>query len=266
MNKDLLKIQNISFGYLKNDPLIISDFSLSIKKGSFSAILGPNGAGKSTILKISAGLLDLTSGDVFVNGLSLRKYDRKKLSKTIAFLPQEMNNWYDITVFEYVLQGRYPYLTGMGFSNKKDITVCERNIDLCGVSNFKNRHLSELSGGEKQRVRLASILSQEPEILILDEPTSFLDIHNELDFFSILKDLSNNGTSVLMATHNINLASLYCNELVLMNKGNIVKKGKAEDVLTQRVIDKVYGNGFTVNTHPETGVPILYPDFIEGRV
>ena len=263
---ELLKIENLSFRYPNNVNEIITDFNLSVDDTGFKAIIGPNGAGKSTVLKLAAGLLLANYGEIFINGLPIKKYSRKQLSKIIAFLPQEMNNWYDISVFEYVLQGRYPYLKGMGFSDEEDISICEKNIENCGVSNFKNRQISELSGGERQRVRLASILSQEPKLLILDEPTSFLDIHNELDFFKILKNLSENGTSVLMATHNINLASIYCDDLVLMDKGKIYKKGSSETVLTQELINHIYGEGFTVQKHPETGVPILYPGNYKGSV
>lgn len=259
MNNPVLEISNVFFKYSKQSEFVVKDFNLNVYESDFISIIGPNGAGKSTLLKIIMGILKQQNGIVLFNNDSIENYSKKELAKKIAYLPQEINEWHDINVFEMVLQGRYPYLKGMGFANKNDIEICLHNMKLCGVYDFKERTMFHLSGGEKQRVRLASILSQEPDLLILDEPTSFLDIHNERDFFSILQGLTGSKTSILMATHNVNFASLYCNNMVLMNKGKILTTGSAEKVVTQKNIDAVYGEGFGVNIHPDSERPFLYP-------
>ncbi len=256
---DPLVLNKVSYKYREENQNVVNNVSLAVSQGSFISIIGPNGAGKSTLLKIAAGIIKPENGQVILSGKNILQYQRKELAKKIAFLPQEVNEWHDIKVISLVLQGRYPYLKGFGFATKKDITVCEENMKLCGVYDFKKRNIYNLSGGEKQRVRLASVLSQQPEVLILDEPTASLDIHNERDFFSILLNLTMSGTSILMATHNVNFASLYSSKIVLISKGNVMAEGNADDVITTENIENVYGQGFGVNIHPDSEKPFLYP-------
>ena len=266
MTKTGLVLNNVSYKYPGGGEYAVSDVTLEIAPGKLISLIGPNGAGKSTLLKIASGNLNPEIGNIILADININFFDKKQLAKKTAFLPQEINEWHDIKVSSLVLQGRYPYLKGFGFAAQKDIEICEYNMKLCGVYGFKDKYISNLSGGEKQRVRLASVLSQQPDILILDEPTASLDIHNERDFFSILLDLANSGTGILMSTHNVNFASLYSSELVLMNQGKIVCKGGADSVITTDNIGKVYGAGFGVNIHPDSEKPFIYPFQRKGDV
>lgn len=259
MIENVLSINNAFYSYTHQPDYALKDFSLDIEPGMFISLAGPNGAGKSTILKIAAGILEPEKGHILFSGKKLHSYPKKELAKRIAFLPQDVSEWYDIKVSSLVLQGRYPYLKGFGFATAQDTEICGYNMKICGVYEFKDRYISSLSGGEKQRVRLASVLSQQPDVLILDEPTASLDIHNERDLFTILLSLTQKKTSVLIATHNVNLAALFSHEIVLMSKGRIIKRGKPADVITTDNITRIYGKGFGVNIHPDSEKPFIYP-------
>jgi iron complex transport system ATP-binding protein len=265
-NTTILTLENVFFKYHKNQDYILKNISLSVKPNDFTAVLGPNGAGKSTLLKLASKIINKTSGKITLNNNELSAFHNRDFAKHLAYLPQEVIEWYDISVKDIVFQGRYPYLKGLGFVTKGDEAICYNNMNLCSVMDFKDRMMSELSGGEKQRVRLASILSQQPDLLILDEPTSFLDIHNELDFFKLLSKLSLSGKGILISTHNINLASLFCRKLVLIDKGEIICNGNPEEVITQDNISKIYGRGFIVTKYSETNKPFIMPSVKNSEI
>jgi iron complex transport system ATP-binding protein len=255
----IIEINKISYKYRKDSFNAISDISLNIKKGNFLSVVGPNGAGKTTLLKCVCGVLFPDKGSVEINSKDINDYKQKEIAKTIAYLPQESFEWYDISVFEFVLTGRYPHLKGLCFPSDADIEIVEECISLCGISDIKESKLSELSGGQKQRVRFASSLAQKPDVLVLDEPTSYLDIASEALFFKLLSEFSRKGIGVVITTHDLNYASLFSDVICMLYKGEIYKTGSPADVITQETLDLVYGKGFKVKEDEASGKPYVMP-------
>lgn len=265
MSEILFTLKDIAFRYPSDKNNVISDISLTVSKGELIGVIGPNGAGKSTFLKTASGIQKKSSGEITISGRKIEEYSRKEMAVKLSFLAQDVHEWYDISVEEITLLGRAPYLQGMGFAGEKDIALCHESMRLCGIFEHRCRSIHELSGGEKQKARLASIIAQETDLLMLDEPTAFLDIHNELEIFGLLSKLALDGKSVILATHNLNLAALFCHRLVLLEKGKMVDCGTPSEVITYDNIQKVYGKGFSVVTHPDSGKPVIYPNiFPEG--
>jgi iron complex transport system ATP-binding protein len=217
----------------------LDDVTLDVPRGRMTALLGPNGAGKSTLLQILLGTLAPDAGDVHFGDRPLADWPRKELAREIAVVPQgEAEPLFSAR--EIVAMGRYPYLGPWQRERPEDEAAIRRAMDRCDVSAFADRWLSTLSGGERQRVRVARALAQEPSVLALDEPTTFLDVRHEMTTFALLRDLRDAGTTVVLATHNLNLAARYADELVLMREGCIAARGTPAEVLTAERVAAVY--------------------------
>jgi iron complex transport system ATP-binding protein len=218
----------------------VENVTLSVAPGQFFGFLGPNGAGKSTLLRLMMGLLKPQKGEIFVEQRALSSVGLKERAQKMAFVAQSTEFPFPLSVWEIVEMGRHPFLGRFERMSAKDKSICEKALELCDVSDFKDRFYSELSGGEKQRVLLASALAQTPEALLLDEPTLSLDLEHQLRLFEIIQNLHRTeGLTVIVATHELNLANRFLDRLVLMKNGKIEADGKPNKVLTPPRIQSV---------------------------
>jgi iron complex transport system ATP-binding protein len=234
------QIQNLSFQFPATSSFKLDKLSFSVQKGELVGFLGPNGAGKSTLLRLMTGLLKPLSGEVLVEDHPLFSVRVKERAKKIAFVAQSTSFPFPLSVWEIVEMGRHPFLGRFEMMSGKDKDICERALKLCDVWDFKDRSFNELSGGEKQRVLLASALAQTPQALLLDEPTLSLDWEHQLRLFEMIHTLHRTeGLTVIVATHELNLANRFLDRLVLMKKGNIEADGKSAKVLTPARIQSV---------------------------
>jgi len=235
----LLKADGISFAY-ETEP-VICDVSLSIQAGEFLGIIGPNGSGKSTLLKLMAGLLQPDARNVLFRGADLKASSRKKLAQSMAWIPQEQSMPFPFKVAEIVMMGRHPYLSAFTFESENDFDIVRRAMEKTQTSGFAQRRFNEISGGEKQRVLLASAIAQEPEVMLLDEPTSALDLKYQVELLRILQDLNSaRNVTVVLAMHDLHLASKYCRRLVLLKDGRVVRDGTPDEVLQKKILEDVY--------------------------
>jgi iron complex transport system ATP-binding protein len=218
---------------------ILKNISFGVKRGEVVGLLGPNGSGKSTLLRTIYGVLRPSGGVVYFDGRAIPDFSIKEVAKKLGYLPQESFDT-GLKVKEVVMLGRTPYIQGFSFT-EEDLKIVRGALNLVGLSNFENRRFSELSGGEKQKVLLARVFAQNTEVLLLDEPTSHLDISSQLEIMSLIRRKVQDGCSALIAIHDINLASAYCDKLLLVKKGEIFAAGKPEETITSGNIREVYG-------------------------
>lgn len=252
----MFRIENLSFAY--SDKPVVDTVAFSVEDGEFVGIIGPNGAGKSTLLKMLDGILQPETGKIRLRNKPLHEYTRKQLAKLIGFVPQDFTTAFSYSVNDIVLMGRYPHLSAFSSESANDHQIVEKSMKSTDVWHFRNRQFGELSGGEKQRVVLASALAQEPQILLLDEPTSSLDIKYQQQFYSILQELQQGrGLTIVVVTHDINLAARYCQRLILLKEGRVVDDGVPEKVITKKMMESVYEVGVEVLSHPVDGKPLL---------
>ena len=233
--------------------------SLGVRRGQVLGVIGPNGAGKSTVLRIAAGLLRPGRGRVWLGERPLEKIARREAAREMGYLPQQVAGVYDYRVEEVVGLGRYPHTRGAGFLGADDLAVVERCLEQTETARYRGRRLSHLSGGERQRVLLASVLAQEPRVLLLDEPTTGLDVHHQVAFFRLLRGQAAQGLAVAVVTHDLNLAGLFCDELVLLEAGRVVTEGPVKAVLRAEVLETVYRGAVHVGRHPLSDAPAVLP-------
>lgn len=257
-----LSINQLEFHYAQSD-WRLSAPSFKAQAGEIIAIIGPNGSGKSTLLRLASGVLH-SRANIEINGQQLQKMERRDVARHLAYLPQDPESEYDYLVSEIVSLGRYAHAGAGSFLSGRDCKIMQDCMRSTEIEGLQDRRISHLSGGEKRRVFLASVLSQEPTILLLDEPTTALDPHHQIRFFHILLDLAKNGITVLAATHDINLASHFCKRIVLMNEGEIIADGSPETVLTEENLHRVYDADLLLAKHPETGRPVIFPRAVEA--
>ncbi len=251
-------LRGVHFRHPGADRPTLSDITLDVRSGRMTAVLGPNGAGKSTLLHILLGTLTPESGDVRFQDRTLGEWPRRELAREIGVVPQgEAEPLFSAR--EIVAMGRYPYLGPWQRERPEDAAAIHRAMERCDVTEFADRWLSTLSGGERQRVRVARALAQEPSVLVLDEPTTFLDIRHEMTTFALLRDLRDAGTTVVLATHNLNLAARYADDLVLMRDGRVTARGTPTEVLTAERVAAVYDWPVAVVPHAG-GAPQIVPD------
>ena len=239
INENIIEIKDITVKY--GDYEVLKDISFNIKNGEFTSIIGPNGAGKSTVLKAIMKNIDLSSGDIIIKGKSIKKMSHKEKACIIGFVPQEFNVSFDFTVYEIVAMGRNPYSSRFKKSEYDDKGIIEEALKKTNTYEFKDKYFNSLSGGEKQRVIIARALAQQPEILILDEATSSLDIHHQLDILELIHTLNReDGLSVVTIMHDLNLASRFSDNIILLSKNGIIRQGKPSEVIDENVLKSVY--------------------------
>lgn len=216
---------------------ILHSVNLNIEEGKFVGVIGPNGSGKSTLLKTIYRVLKPKVGSIYLNGEDINNISNKESAREIAVVSQTNPMAFDFTVLDMVLMGRSPYKKALESDSKKDIDICISALEKVGMLSYKDRIFTSLSGGEQQRIILARALAQDTKCYILDEPTNHLDIKYQLDILDLIKNLK--VTSVV-ALHDLNLASMYCDYIYVMKDGSVLKKGSPREVLTKEFIKEVY--------------------------
>jgi len=250
-----LTINKLSFSYAGNP--VLKDVDFSVNAGEVLSIVGPNGSGKSTLLKCINRLLKPSKNAVFIEDCDISKISLKDLSKLMGYVPQSTFSTFPYTVFDVVLMGRRPYVQWN--LSDDDTEIVADILDFLGLSDFAMRHFNELSGGEQQKVIVARALAQQPQILLLDEPTSSLDIRHQLEILCILRSLTEDkDRSIIMSIHDLNLASRFSDKMLLLRKGEIYAAGSPNDVLTASNIETIYGVKCTVSTS-SLGTPQVIP-------
>ncbi|MFQ5483712.1 MAG: ABC transporter ATP-binding protein [Desulfobacterales bacterium] len=235
-----IAVKNLIHNY--GDTTILQNISFSIQKGEFFIIIGPNGSGKTTLMKTMSGLLKIQKGYLEIMGRPINTYSRKELGRTIAFVPQTSQADFPFTAREVVLMGRSPYLGMLGLEQKEDHESANQAMAFTEVESLADRKLDRLSGGERQRVFIARAICQEPQIILLDEPTASLDLAHQVKIMDLMEKLKEKKEiTVVMVSHDVNLAAMYGDHLLLLNQGKIVKLGKPDNVLTYQTLEKTYG-------------------------
>ncbi|MBA7677511.1 Fe(3+) dicitrate transport ATP-binding protein FecE [subsurface metagenome] len=233
----IIEVENLSFGYTQ--AAILKDISFEVMPGQFLAIAGPNGAGKTTLLNLLCGLLMPEAGSIKIDAAPVESYSIKKLAQKVAVVRQEFVPVFDFTVAEIVSMARTPYLPAFGFESKADRKIAAEALEITDTAQFASRPLARLSSGERQRVFIARALAQNTAILLLDEPTSFLDLKHQVGIYDLLKVAK--GKTIVAATHDINLAAQYCDETLLLGANDSYRHGRTKDVFSSEQIEKVFG-------------------------
>jgi iron complex transport system ATP-binding protein len=237
----LVKVDNLTFRYRPGEP-VLNDLSFEVVPGSFLGIAGPNGAGKSTLLNLLGGYLAPSAGSVRIDERDVRSYRARDLARKVAIVRQEFVPPFGFTVLETVTMARLPYLGGMAFESESDRKAAREAMEATDTLRFADRSLGEISGGERQRVFIARALAQDTPILLLDEPTSFLDLKHQVGVFDLLKRMQlEKHKTVISITHDLNLAGQYCDEMLLLAGDGRGVKGRIEDILTLDAIEKTFG-------------------------
>ncbi len=250
----LLTVEGVSCAY--NARPVLSDVSFSVDRGDFVGLLGPNGSGKTTLLKVIDGVIPPERGRVLLEGEPVSRLRRDLLARRIAVVAQENRLTFPFTAMEVVLMGRFPHRGRSGFETGRDREICRSAMELTDTLPFAERSIDELSGGERQRVFIARALAQEPDLILFDEPTAFLDLRHQVRFFDLVSLLNESrGLTVVAVSHDINLASAYCKRLILLSGGRVYRQGNPRDVVTERAIEEVYGERVLVDTSPVGGAP-----------
>ena len=255
---NILTVKNLNWSY--NGRNILKEISFSLKKGTFVSILGPNGSGKTTLLKNIIAYLTPRKNTVIVGDSDIVDLKAKERAKKLAYLPQGFHTDMEFTVHDVVLMGRNPYIGRFASETSKDLKIAEDCMRLTKVYELMDRKITELSGGELQRVLIARALAQEPEILLMYEPVSHLDLHHQiflLDLFGYL--VKERGLTILCVLHDINLAASYSDYIILIKDGEIKKYGEPLEVLTKENIEEVYGTEVLFLDNPYTRFPLIIP-------
>ena len=257
---DQRSLQAIGLGLGYGERSVISGLDLDIAPGQITSIVGANGCGKSTLLRALARLLVPQSGQVVLDGLALQERPTKELAKILGLLPQSPTAPEGIVVADLVGRGRHPHQGVLGLWSQRDYEVVAQSLAATRTSALADRPIDELSGGQRQRVWIAMALAQETDILLLDEPTTYLDIANQLEILDLVTDLNQRrGTTVVMVLHDLGLAARYSHQLVAMRDGGILACGTPQEVVTVETVHAVFGIDSLVITDPVSGSPLVLP-------
>lgn len=258
-----LEFENVSFSYGGKARSALEAIDFTLAPGCCLGLIGPNGAGKSTLLRLAAGLTRPGLGEVRVESKPTGLLGPLERGRLVAYVPQTFSLPFTFSVMEVVLQGRHPHMKGATFESRRDLEIAHRAMELTGVERLGDRPFDTLSGGERQRVLIAAALAQEPRLLILDEPTSSLDLRFQGTTVRLVRELvEEQELAVLVALHDLNLASTMCDELALLVDGTMQSFGTPDDVLTKSVLERAYKTDLWVGQGPQ-GISVL--PMISGR-
>ncbi|SJM67515.1 ABC transporter ATP-binding protein [Gulosibacter sp. 10] len=252
-----LAAQDLSTGY--GERRIIESLDLEIPDGGFTAIIGPNGCGKSTLLRSLARLIPPASGSVLLDGASIATVKAKELARQVGLLPQSSIAPEGITVIDLVTRGRHPHQGMLRRWSTQDEDAVREALARTRLTEFSTRVVDELSGGQRQRVWIAMALAQDTPILLLDEPTTYLDISHQIDVLDLCSGLQREGRTLVAVLHDLNQAARYATHLVAVKEGRIVARGEPHEVVTAELLDEVFGVAARVVEDPETGGPLIVP-------
>ncbi len=258
---NIISVRNLNFFYDHNQ--VLHDLNFDIFRGDFISILGPNGAGKSTLVNLISRVLEDYRGRIEIDGKDIRKLHSRDIAKIVAVVPQNTNPGFDFTVFEMIMMGRHSYISRFGMENEGDYNAVNSAMEKTETLSFANRKYSELSGGEKQRVIIAQALAQDSDILLLDEPTSHLDINFQIEFINLFLSLNREeGKTVVGIFHDINLALQNSQKMMLIKDGRIFDIGIPENIISRESIKRVFGSDVFVGKNPVTQKLFVSPIFI----
>ncbi len=233
----MIEIKNLSCGY--NGKEIVHNVDLCFEKSDVNIILGPNGCGKSTLMKAMVGVLNVKDSMICIDGKDINKYKDVERAKKIAFMPQ-IRNVPSMSVFDFMMCARYPYLGLSKVPEKVDVEAVENAIKVCGISEYSTSSIKKLSGGERQKVYFAFMLAQQTDILMLDEPTTYLDVKREFEILDMIKNMKKDEKTIVIILHDICHALKYADKIVVMDKGKIEAFGTPEQILESGVLEKIY--------------------------
>jgi iron complex transport system ATP-binding protein len=256
----MLRAADLSFAYARGGALVLDGVSLTAARGRIVGLLGPNGSGKTTLLRVLAGILVPQTGHVELDGTPIDRITRRDLARRIAVVPQETHAAFDFTALEIVLMGRYPHLGPFALEGPADIQIARAALAETGTLPFADRLFGTLSGGEKQRVVIAGALAQASDLLLLDEPTASLDLGYQFEIAALLRRLNaERQTTLVLCTHDLNLAAAVCDRVVLLKNGRVAAEGATKETLTAANIRAVYAVEADVAEHPRAGHLTVVP-------
>ena len=258
-----MQASDISFSYKRGRGTphhVLNDVSFGVDRGTIVGLLGPNGSGKTTLVRIMAGMLRPDSGRVTLDGASVSEMPRRDLARRVALVPQETRTTFDFSVIDMVLMGRYPHLGRFELERPADLEIARQALRATGTEALESRTFATLSGGEKQRVIIAAALAQASDILLLDEPTTALDVGYQFEIAALLKRLNaEHGTTMIVSTHDLNLAAALCERVVLLKSGSVIAHGPTAETLTAGNIRLLYDIEADVQFHPRAGHLTVVP-------
>jgi iron complex transport system ATP-binding protein len=250
----IIKVKDLDFAY--TDKMVLQGVSFEIVSGEFLSVIGPNGSGKTTLLRLLYGQLSPSAGTIYLKDTPINNIPRRNLSRTIAVVSQMPRFHFELTALELVLMGRSPHLGLLAFEGKEDFEIAAQAMALTGVADFRDRNIFSLSGGELQRVLIARALAQKPQAMLLDEPTSYLDIKHQINICQLLKQMNKDkGITIVAVFHDINLASYFSDRVMVMKEGRIHGIGPPEEVITRETLESVYDCHVFVDENPLIGRP-----------
>jgi iron complex transport system ATP-binding protein len=256
----ILEAHRVSFAYRRAARPALDDVSLSVARGSIVGLLGPNGSGKTTLLRLLSGTLTPAAGRVTLDGTPVASLSRVQLARRIAVVPQETQTIFDFSAIDIVLMGRYPHLGAFELEGADDLTIARGALAATDTAALESRLFATLSGGEKQRVVIAAALAQATDLLLLDEPTASLDLGFQFEIAALLRRLNaERGTTMVVSTHDLNLAATLCSELVLLKSGRVLAHGPTAAVLTAANVRALYGVDADVAMHARAGHMTVVP-------
>lgn len=258
-----VEIVTEDLGYAYSEARVLKSVSIEVGPGEIVGLIGPNGSGKTTMIRVISGVLRDYSGSIGVGGREVRELAPGELAEMVAVVPQEAETALPFTVTEVALMGRHPYLKGIAFETSVDLEIALAALERAGAAHLAGRNIQKLSSGERQRVVFARALAQQPGALLLDEPTSFLDIRYQVELYDMVRELAEEGVSVLTALHDLNLAAEYCDRIYILKEGEVFASGPTDEVLTYANLTDVFGSDVYVDTNDLTGKLLVIP--LSGR-
>lgn len=261
----MYEVRSLSLCYPADNPdrllWAVRELTFDIRAGEFVGIVGPNGSGKTSLLKLLGKVLRPKAGTIRLRGRDLATIPQDEVARTVAMVPQESHQVFPFTVFETVLMGRHPHhgstwRAGFRWEDEEDLDIAREAMEATDVAHLQDRAVTDLSGGERQRCWIARALAQAPQVLLLDEPTAFLDLPHQIDISALLRRLADRqGLTLLMISHDLNMAGQYADRMLMMKEGALVAAGTPEEVIRPDVLEAVYGCDVLVDRHPESGRP-----------
>jgi len=249
----MLELRDVHFNY---DREVLSGITLEVRAGQALALLGPNGAGKSTLLSLAGGTLKPQRGTALWDGQAVASFSRREIAKRMALVAQTGEVRFPMTALEYVLTGRFAYVSALGFDSPHDVAVAMSALRATDAEQFAGRRFNELSSGERQRVVLARALAQEPQLLLLDEPTANLDLGHQVALLSLVRQLTRERRiGALIVTHEINLAAEFADRVALLKGGRLLACGTPHEVMTVKLLSDLFETPLLVDAHPQSGNP-----------
>ena len=260
----MIRFEGVTVRYPGQRTTAVRSFSLSVRPGEVTAVVGPNGSGKSTVVRTLLGRVDLESGSVTVDEVSLAALSRRDVARRMAVVTQREEPVFPMLVRDFIALGRFAHGSLWAGPTSGDVGIVESSAERAGVAAFLDRRTDALSGGEWQRVRIARALAQQAPSLVLDEPTTFLDVAHEMSVFELLDELAHDGVAVLLVSHQLNLVARFADRIALLHAGEVVAVGSPSEVMRGELLERVYEWPLVVSRDPAVGAPMLVP--LRGRV